>query len=46
MYSALLGDGWYVWVAKEPLDSNGFEDVQRDFRYVLKRVSPLLTSNE
>ncbi|HEX5711411.1 MAG TPA: ribonuclease P protein component [Sulfuricurvum sp.] len=45
-HSELLGDGWYVWVAKLPLHVNEFEDVRRDFKYVLKRLAPLLTSNE
>jgi ribonuclease P protein component len=38
-------DGWYVWVAKESLHSNEYGDVQRDFRYVLKRTNALLVSN-
>ena len=44
-YSDQLCDGLYVWVAKEPLHVNEFEDVQRDFKYVLKRVSAIVVSD-
>jgi ribonuclease P protein component len=37
LFSEKLQDGWYVWVAKQPLDVNAFETVQKDFLYVLKR---------
>ena len=40
----LLGDGWYVWVAKAPLDINAFADITKDFKYVLKKISPPKTS--
>lgn len=40
-YSDQFRDGWYVWVAKGPLDSNEFEDVKRDFRYTLKRAGAI-----
>jgi len=35
----LLGDGWYVWVAKAPLDINAFTDITKDFKYLLKKIS-------
>jgi ribonuclease P protein component len=40
-HSDQLRHGWYVWVAKGPLDSNEFEDVKRDFRYILKRTGAI-----
>ena len=43
-YSDQLSDGQYVLVAKLPLHVNTFEDVQRDFRYVLKRVNATVVS--
>ena len=43
-YSDQLSDGQYVLVAKLPLHVNEFEDVQRDFRYVLKRVNAIVVS--
>ena len=44
-YSDQLCDGLYVWVAKLPLHNNEFSDVQRDFKYVLKRVNAILVSD-
>jgi ribonuclease P protein component len=40
----LLSDGWYVWVAKAPLDINSFSDVTKDFRYLLKKISSTKTT--
>ena len=39
----LLGDGWYVWVAKAPLDINAFSDIAKDFKYLLKKISQTKT---
>jgi len=33
-----LAEGWYVWVAKGPLDTGAFDAIRRDCKYVLRRV--------
>lgn len=38
-HQALIADGWYVWVAKAPLDVNTFTDITKDFKYLLKKTS-------
>ena len=45
-FSDQLSSGWYVWVAKEPLDTNEFEDIRRDFKYVLKRSNALRVNGD
>lgn len=45
-FSDQLCNGWYVWVAKEPLHINKFEDVRRDFRYILKRSNALIVNGD
>ncbi len=39
-----LADGWYVFVAKEPLFDNAFDIVRRDCKYVLKRTGAMSSS--
>ncbi len=41
-----LSSGWYVWVAKLPLHVNEFEDVRRDFKYILKRSNALIVNGD
>lgn len=40
-FSSQLEDGWYVFVAKKPLEGNSFDSVQRDCKYVLKRIGAM-----
>jgi hypothetical protein len=44
--SGQLCSGWYVWVAKLPLHVNEFEDVRRDFKYILKRSNALIVNGD
>lgn len=39
-----LEDGWYVFVAKEALFNNGFDEVRRDCKYILKRAGAMINS--
>lgn len=43
-FESSLADGWYVFVAKEPLFDNAFENVRRDCKYVLKRAGAMISS--
>lgn len=45
-FSPQIDDGWYVFVAKKPLEENSFDLVQRDCKYVLKRVGAMGTSDD